>query len=60
MARKKSKRAQIDPATKNFSQGVSVLHRHPMFAPLLTYALRGRQPSHKVDWMREAAFIPLR
>ncbi|MBE9046190.1 hypothetical protein IQ255_17560 [Pleurocapsales cyanobacterium LEGE 10410] len=22
--------------------------------------LRGRQPSHKVDWMREAAFIPLR
>ena len=38
MAKKKSKRAQIDPATKNFNQGVSVLERHPMFAPLLTYA----------------------
>ena len=38
MARKKSKRAQIDPATKNFNQGVSILHRHPMFAPLLYHA----------------------
>ena len=38
MARKKSKKAQIDPATKNFNQGVSVLERHPMFASLLYHA----------------------
>ncbi len=38
MARKKSKRAQIDPATQNFNQGVEILHRHPMFAPLLYHA----------------------
>ena len=35
MARKKNRKSQIDPATKNFNQGVETLHRHPMFAPLL-------------------------
>ncbi len=38
MARKKGKRAQIDPATKNFNQGWSILKRHPMFALLLDHA----------------------
>ncbi|MGB5634720.1 MAG: hypothetical protein WBM86_18315 [Waterburya sp.] len=38
MARKKSKKSQLDPATKNFNQGVAILHRHPMFAPLLYHA----------------------
>ena len=38
MARKKNKKSQLDPATKNFNQGVEILHRHPMFAPLLHHA----------------------
>ncbi|MGD1920476.1 MAG: hypothetical protein ACFCAD_17275 [Pleurocapsa sp.] len=38
MARKKSKKSQLDPATKNFNQGWSTLNRHPMFAPLLYHA----------------------
>ncbi len=38
MARKKSKRSQLDPATKNFNQGRLILERHPMFAPLLHHA----------------------
>lgn len=38
MARKKSKKSQLDPATKNFNQGVAILDRHPMFAPLLHHA----------------------
>ena len=38
MAKKKSKKSQIDPATKNFNRGVEILHRHPMFAPLLYHA----------------------
>lgn len=35
MAKKKSKKSPIDPATKNFTEGVSILDRHPMFASLL-------------------------
>ena len=35
MGRKKTKRSQIDPATKSFNLGVEILHRHPMFVPLL-------------------------
>ncbi|VEP17811.1 conserved hypothetical protein [Hyella patelloides LEGE 07179] len=38
MARKKSRKSQIDPATKNFNRGVETLHRHPMLAPLLYHA----------------------
>lgn len=37
MARKKSRKSQLDPATKNFDQGLEALRGHPMFAPLLNH-----------------------
>lgn len=44
MARRKSKSARLDPATKNFHDAVAMVEQHPIFAPLMRYATVVRSP----------------